>query len=226
MYNEPPVSLGICEVATDDLEMMCYLYYPILVPGQNPHEFDQYLEPRQYPFSGLIHRAFDWEQDSGIGLANKYAFLTIKHLFVSPGNCANRPGWHADGFGGTDINYTWCNRYPTLFSHSHFQNITNDHIASMSEFDAQAKPEDDYSLPEKTLTRITPRVVHHIPKHIELGMRTFFKVSISDHPYNLKGNSKNPLLSDKTQWKEFWREHVRNDPAFKEADRVPENTKL
>jgi hypothetical protein len=207
MYNEKPIDLGVHEVATVDLEMMCYLYYPIKVPGQGINDFIDYLEPRQCPFIDLIHGAMAFEAKKGNDIINQYAFLTIKHLFVTPGNCANRPGWHADGFGGNDINYTWCNRYPTLFSRSQFENIPNDHIRSLEAFDSQAKP-------EKTLTRITPFVVHHIPKIVETGMRTFWKLSIADKPYNLKGNSKNPRLADKTQWKEHWRTHVRNDPAF------------
>lgn len=33
-YNRPPKCVGIYELSSDDIEMMCYLYLPIKLPGQ------------------------------------------------------------------------------------------------------------------------------------------------------------------------------------------------
>jgi hypothetical protein len=192
---------------------MCYLYLPIKLPGQK--DWHSFLEPRLMPFAPLIEACEAFE---GRSLEKFYLFLTVKHLFVSPGNVGNRPGWHTDSFGGEDINFIWTNKFPTLFSKSNFVDISDDHTVSMKQFDEQARPEDDYSFPVNSLLRLDPFVVHGTPKTVTPGMRTFFKLSIGLNPYNLKGNSKNPLLP--TTWKMFEREEVRNDPIRKERDFV------
>lgn len=212
IYHGTPKVVGNFPI-TDDLEMMCYLYLPIKLPGQK--EWRNNLEPRLMPFKPLIEACEAFE---GRSLEDFYLFLTAKHLFVTPGNVGNRPGWHTDGFGGDDINYVWTDKFPTLFSKSEFTGISTDHSVSTKQFDDQALPEDDYSFPVNTLVRLDPFVVHGIPKNITPGMRTFFKLSISKNPYNLKGNSKNPLLP--TSWKMYSREEVRNDPVRKERDYV------
>ena len=232
-YNCPPESVGIITIPNhDELEMMCYLYQPIKIPGN--HRWDLNLEPRLEPFIPMITACERFEvtcmsnrlkislTDAWEILDNDYYYyLTVKNLFVTPDNCANRPGWHTDGFGGEDINYTWCNTMPTLFSHSTFTNIDVHHSVSMHQFDEQAKPEDDYELPPCTLTRLDPFIVHRTPKNVKEGMRTFFKLSISKHPYNLKGNSRNPLLKQTLEWKFYGREGVRNEPIYQGKDYVP-----
>lgn len=216
-YNRSPKSVGTFTI-TDDLEMMCYLYFPIKTPGSA--EWKSNLEPRLQPFEALIQACESFEHGINPSFcADSFYYLTAKHLFVTKDNVANRPGWHTDGFGGDDINYTWCDRFPTIFSKSRFTNIDVDHTVSMHQFDAQALPEDDYSLPENTLTRLDPFVVHRTPKTVTEGMRTFFKLSISKHPYNLKGNSKNPKLS--LDWKLHDRSGVRNDPVYHGKDYHP-----
>lgn len=228
-YEALPESVGIIDVdlpgGTSELEMMCYLYQPIKVPGT--YAWANYLEPRLKPFYDMILMAENHETIRGGDckqalrtLDESYYYLTVKNLFVTKDNVANRPGWHTDGFGGDDVNYTWCDKFPTIFSRSKFTDIDPDHAVSMHQFDMQAKPNDDYELPEKMLTRLDPFVVHRTPKVVREGMRTFFKLSISKHPYNLKGNSKNPLLPD-LNWKEYDRSGVRNDPVYHGKDYYP-----
>ena len=213
MYHGTPKVVGTFDIQDDDLEMMCYLYLPIKLPGQD--DWRSFLEPRLMPFKGMIEACEAFE---GRSLKDHYMFLTVKNLFVTPGNVGNRPGWHTDGFGGFDVNYVWTNKFPTLFSKSKFTNISEDHTVSMKQFEEQALLEDDYSFPVNTLLRLDPFIVHGIPKDIKPSMRTFLKLSISLDPYNLKGNSKNPLLP--TAWKMHDRTEVRNDPIRKERDSV------
>ena len=215
-YNEKPESLGVTELDTSDLEMMCYLYQPVKPIGSPYSHVNYFIEDRLYSFIPMINDCLLHEVELGLGfeeVKNSYVYLTVKHLYVTPTYCANRPGWHTDGFGTEDINYTWCDKFPTLFNSSKFDNIDTTHTGSMKQFDTLALPENDYELPVKTLTRLTPFVVHTTPKVVTETMRTFFKLSISKHPYNLKGNSKNPILGD-MPWNFHDRSEVRNTESF------------
>lgn len=154
-----------------------------------------------------------------------YAYLTARRGFASPDNPLNRPGWHCDGFGTDDLNYTWSSKWGTRWSRGPFGEISDDHFESMEQFTDQL---DDPGAAIETmgpryLWRLTPFVVHTTPViPAPGGMRGFLKVSISTHRYNLEGNSRNHLFD--YDWPMFPRDHARNDPARYMADFYEEDT--
>jgi hypothetical protein len=149
---------------------------------------------------------------------DSYIYLTIKKMFVGGGVTANRPGWHCDGFMSDDLNYVWYDCVPTLFT-GHNPVITADHTESLKELERM-----DWLLrtrlvtyPAKHLLRLDDKVIHavetDIPNQI---MRTFVKITVSKDRYNLKDNSKNPLLPDDGEF--YDRTMVRNDPCHAQSD--------
>jgi hypothetical protein len=45
--------------------------------------------------------------------------------------------------------------------------------------------------PDKHLLRLDESVIHRVAENFTSGMRTFVKVSVSEHRYDLEGNSVN-----------------------------------
>jgi hypothetical protein len=117
--------------------------------------------------------------------------------------------WHSDGFLTDDINYVWCDKYPTIFNDSNFKLTLNDNI-SMAEMKKQASPFNDVTYKENELLRLNQFNIHKVANVTDGGMRAFLKVSISKDKYDLIGNSHNYLMDYDWQMKE--RKQERNIP--------------
>lgn len=146
-------------------------------------------------------------------------YLSARKGWASPDNPLNRPGWHCDGFGTDDMNYAWWRGPGTRFAIQHFHEISDDHVASLRQFDQQIHPERIVQYPERGLYGLDPTVVHATPLIEPPGcMRQFIKVSFSDHHYNLENNSHNYLFD--YDWPLVNRETIRNDTHKAQADYV------
>lgn len=141
---------------------------------------------------------------------NLYLYLTVKHIYVSGSDCGNRPGWHSDGFGTDDINYIWCDSNPTEFAIQHFD-LSSDCDKSMKEMEQQFIVGSEIVYPVKTLLRLDQYVIHRTPTKCVPGYRTFVKISVSKHRYNLKGNAHNYLFN--YDWDMVERKVERNHPT-------------
>lgn len=203
-YGRKPTDLGAVEVKTG--EMMFYLYLPIKLPEHS----DLRLEPRLQHLSRVTDRVVrDARKTFGKQLDGKYIYLTAKTLWVEPGAPGNRPGWHVDGWGSDgDINYLWYDQHPTEFCIQEFTDIPDDDIASLEAFEEQADPSNIWVWPIGHLLRIDESVVHRVSLDIHPGVRTFIKFSVSDHRYNLAGNSHNYEFD--YDWELFDRGALRN----------------
>lgn len=138
-----------------------------------------------------------------------YLYLTVKYLYVTPDNMGNRPGWHSDGFGTGDVNYLWCDSYPTEFCIQDFE-LSDDCVLSLAEMERQAKDENVKTFGVNTLMRVDNRHVHRVPLTTKPGFRTFVKLTVSKDRYNLKGNAHNYLFDYKWEMhdREVWRNHT------------------
>jgi hypothetical protein len=204
-YGKLPTALG--QYHLDGLEMMLYQYLPIKLAG---HPLPT-SERRLRRFETIIGAAVcDYIGTFGLDrYVNAYVYVTAKCMYITPGSCFNRPGWHTDGFGTEDINYIWYDAHPTQFSTGPFTDISDDHELSIQQFDAQAKEVVAYA-PEMLL-RLDRYMVHRVNPEMPGGMRTFLKVSISADKYNLKGNSVNYDLP--YSWDMADRKEHRNTPS-------------
>lgn len=177
---------------------MCFVQYmPIALAGETPIVFPPHLQ--------WIDPILDHVEQN----LSMYMYVTAKHLFVSGTDCGNRPGWHSDGFGTDDINYIWSDRCPTEFAIQPFK-LSDDCETSMEEMEAQFIPGTEVVYPSKSLLRLTPGVIHRTPMNCEPGWRTFVKISLSRHKYNLKGNAHNYMLQ--YNWDMVERSPTRNHP--------------
>jgi len=148
-----------------------------------------------------------------------YIYLSYECSYVQKGIPQKRPGIHADGFLTKDINYIWYDKDPTIFYDQKFR-IDKNHARSMEQFEEQASEQHEITYPVKTLLRLTEQVVHRSAIPTESGVRQFIKISISTDKYNLKGNTKNPLID--YDWIMHERSLVRNHPIYKESDTFPD----
>lgn len=213
-YGNPPIALGEIDVQLN--EVMYYLYLPIKLAGSNEIAMPDSLQPL-WPLVDVINKDL-----LKMGpMDDLYMYVTVKKMFVGGGVTANRPGWHADGFGTDDLNYIWYDCVPTVFNASRFNITEGDHVKSLQEFAEQALPENDVVFPCRHLLRLDPSVVHRVAEVEEQVMRTFIKVSVSKDKYNLKDNSINRLLN--YDWKKYDRATVRNDPNRAQRDSVVED---
>lgn len=205
IYGTAPKVIG--EVEVNDPEMMFVQYMPVVMPGESLR-----VPAHLACFRGLIIQAM---QDSatvlGESVTDFYVYLTAKHLYVTPDNMGNRPGWHTDGFGTDDLNYIWCDAAPTEFCIQDFQ-ITDDCEVSMREMEEQALEENIVTYPVGHLLRLDAGVVHRVSESGTAGYRTFVKVSMSRDKYNLRGNAHNYLFD--YNWAMFDRAVTRNHPAM------------
>lgn len=205
-YGELPISLGIHKV--DCKEMMFYQYLPIKLSGQSEPK----AEDRLLCFSQLVGICnCDYIGKNGLNAyveANVY--LTAKHLYAKPGCPINRPGYHSDGFMTDDINYIWCDVYPTVFNTSPYS-LTQHHEHSLSEMEEQSLVENEVRYKEYELLRLNQFNIHKVAEVERLCIRTFFKLSFSTEKYNLIGNSRNYLLNYDWPMKE--RQETRNHPT-------------
>lgn len=206
-YGTLPTSLGIHKL--ECTEMLAYLYLPIKMAGLTSGTIEKRIT-RQ--FSALIQSSMD-DYVKVYGLQSwidSYVYITAKHLYSQPGCDANRPGWHSDGFLTDDINYIWCNNYPTVFNTSDFS-LTPEHELSLLEMDMQAYPSNNIRYHPYELLRLDQYNIHRVPEITKPCMRTFFKMSVSKDRYNLIGNSHNYLLN--YDWEMKQREETRNQPS-------------
>jgi hypothetical protein len=199
-YGTAPQIIGSFDLYCT--EMMFVQYMPIRLPdtlNMIPPQL-QWVEPVINTIMGIEN------------LDNKYIYVTAKQLYVEPGCMGNRMGWHSDGFGTDDINYIWCDRYPTEFCIQPFK-LSTDCDLSQNEMRNQAKKENIVTYPAKTLLRLTQENIHRIPYILidESGLRTFLKISISTEKYNLIGNARNYFLQ--YRWEMKPRDAKRNHPS-------------
>lgn len=211
-YGQEPVEIGHFPLEEWE-ELMHYLYLPVKMEGSEEIRLPQRLS---FAFSLVFAAVMDsWRWfDSG---PSPYVYLTARRGFASPDNPLNRPGWHCDGFGTDDLNYTWSDRWGTRWAEQPFEDISGDHLASMEQFEEQVDSRLISIMGPRFLWRLTPFVVHSTPLVPEPGgMRSFLRISISRHRYNLIGNSRNHLFD--YDWPMFPRDAARNDPASYMAD--------
>lgn len=204
-YGELPKELGIFEVEAK--EMMFYQYLPIKMPNETQPIYEQRLKC----FDALVGAiCCDYIGEFGLdNYVNSYVYLTAKFLYQMPNCSFNRTGWHSDGFLTDDINYIWCDKYPTIFNKTAF-NLPLDDLLSMEEMEKQAMPFNDVTYKENQLLRLNQFNIHKVAPIKAGGMRTFLKVSISKDKYDLIGNSHNYLFN--YDWEMKQRKEARNIP--------------
>lgn len=229
MYGDGPTEVAAFpEVELD--EFMTWLYLPVRWNTGDPS--DVRLPYGLVPLRPLVDAVIaDLDGASG-----KYIYLTAKHGFATPGNPLNRAGWHCDGFGTDDLNYVWWMGAGTRFLHylrmfeddraTLARRIPDDHVASLDVFEtladeAAADPGNrtwKIDTPaSRRLYKLDPTIIHTTPEIPEPGeMRSFAKVSVSDHQYNLMGNNHNDRFE--YRWRMWPRSTIRNDPARAQSD--------
>lgn len=215
-YGAAPVDVG--HFPLDEwTEFLHYLYLPVRLPEVDA---DAIRLPQRLSWAYPLVMSAMWDAfDQWPGHFASYVYVTARRGFATPDNPLNRPGWHCDGFGTDDLNYTWSSKWGTRWSCGPFGEISDDHFESMEQFTDQLDDTDATieTMGPRYLWRLTPFVVHTTPLiPAPGGMRSFLKVSISKHRYNLEGNSRNHLFD--YDWEMFPRDHARNDPARYMAD--------
>ncbi len=204
-YGELPKELGI--FAVECKEMMFYQYLPIKLPNQTKPIYEERLGC----FDSLIGAiCCDYIGEFGLdNYVNSYVYLTAKYLYQMPNCSFNREGWHSDGFLTNDINYIWCNKYPTIFNKSNF-NLSLDDDLSIKEMESQALSENNIVYKENQLLRLNQFNIHKVAPITKSSLRCFLKISLSKDKYDLIGNSHNYLLN--YQWDMKERKENRNIP--------------
>lgn len=202
LYGTPPVDLGLVDLSP--VEMMCWQYCPIKLPGDSYPTIPDNL----YQFDELVYRAYlDCGSDRW---KDSYVYLTAKTLWVSPENPGNRPGWHSDGFMTDDLNYIWSDRNGTEFwLPPQLHSFTQDHDASLHEMEKMANFGPIATFPDKHLLRLDEFVIHRVAPKVTPGFRSFVKISVSSERYNLVGNSINHAFP---AWDYVPRKEERNHP--------------
>lgn len=205
-YGELPKLIG--HHVIDCKEMMFYQYLPIKLAGTHVMS----IEPRLRIFCDMIGEiSCDYIGEYGLdNYVNSYVYISAKHMYQHPGCSYNREGWHSDGFMSDDINYIWSNNNGFTFNNGEF-NLTQCHHKSMQEMKDQIIPELNMVAGDHDLYRMDQYVIHKVSEILKPCMRTFFKMSISKHKYNLIGNSKNYQLDYDWEMKE--RSEYRNHPS-------------
>jgi len=201
-------------------EMMYYLYLPVRMRGYRiagnaasrlpDWRGSPLLLPD--PLRGLYDLVQVAEAASLVttGRVYQYTYVSARRGWATPDAPLNRPGWHADGFGTDDLNYVWWKGAGTRFAVQEFRDISSDHKESIRQFEEQIDPAAVRTYPPGYLWQLTPYVVHATPVIPAPGeWREYIKVSLSDHRYNLAGNSHNYLFD--YDWPIVGREEVRND---------------
>lgn len=198
-----PVDLGFVDCSPK--EMMAYLYLPVSMAGSYECKYEERLDV----FNELIESATAYFIDKyGMHEYYKhYMYVTAKRLFVTPENIGNRPGYHCDGFGTSDINLLWTDKYPTIFNSSTVT-VRKDDMLSLQDMERGALPENEFSFPVGHLIVIDSKTLHRTPDITTSGMRTFVKISFSKHQFNLGGNTHNYLFN--YDWELTERSAIRN----------------
>lgn len=212
IYGTAPINLGLVDFSPT--EMMFWLYCPIKLPGTLG---EIYVPDNLKQFMPIVEACME---DCGEDIwRDRFVYITAKNVFTTPDNTAQRPGWHCDGFMTTDLNYIWADREPTLFwvPPNPFP-LPQDHAESILEMqnDVQLFPQYCRTYPLKHLLRLDQTVIHRVADFQASGMRAFVKVSISEHPFNLVGNSINHRLS--SDWQYATRSADRNPEVARQTD--------
>lgn len=208
--NSKPENLGNVEI---NHEEMCFtLYLPIKLRGQSARfalAAGQYVPDNiRESVHDILNKIFHHEMSLNNDLIDKYVYITFKHTYVSPNSMSQRMGWHIDGFGTDDVSYIWYSAAPTEIAEQSFE-LSSDDRQSMIDMQEQIDGENIVTYPCGSLLRLNNNVVHRVSEnHDYEGMRTFIKISISDHVFNLKGNAKNHLID--YDWNMYSREQLRN----------------
>lgn len=228
-YGEAPVDISHW-YGEEFTELMHWLYLPVHIPNVRTKtgsltRTEHIILPRQLSAQGIdavITDALDdYEEVDSDGWIDKFVYVTARRGFATPDNPLNRVGWHTDGFGTNDTNYIWCDRFPTRYLDvpEGIGDPGEDHLQSVRFFENAADRLSDAitNVNSYTINRLSPYVVHATPEiGFPGGMRSWVKVSISEHRYNLIGNSHNWELD--YDWKMVDRSELRNDPAASQND--------
>lgn len=225
-YGEAPVEIGYVDLSRTWTEFMHYLYLPIRIPSSDGgHPPVLRIPPRlEWLRPSVINAVRDAGHEAEY-LNDPYVYITARRGYATPGNPLNRPGWHCDDFGGTDLNYVWCNEFPTRILRSDYSlDISADDAQSMHDMRNLAELAEMPSVEglwidevrTDRLMRLTPYVIHDTPIITLSGMRSFFKISVSTHRYDLIGNSHNYMLD--YDWPMTSRESLRNQPSGTNRD--------
>lgn len=198
MHSRHPEILGQFKINCP--EMLLVQYMPIAMPGT-----DIRVPAHLHCFMSLIDAVIDTLTHS-----NDYVYLTAKCMYIADGCTPNRPGWHIDGFGTDDLNYIWADSMPTEFCVGQSFTLSDDHHLSLLEMEQQVRPENITTYPINSLIKLDSTIVHRLAPKYEPGMRTFCKISVSQHQYNLKGNAHNYLFN--YHWDMVERTAERNHP--------------
>lgn len=199
-HNVVPEIIG--NFSTHNKEMMFVLYMPVSLAKTYETIIPKHLEA----YEDLVARAYGNFGDSW----SHNVYLTVKRLWVEPGNLGGRLGWHTDGWGTEDINYVWCDTDPTEFCVQNFE-LSDDHLLSMAQMEKQARPENITRFDPGAILKIDARHVHRCPPMPKAGYRTFARVSFSKDRYDLVGNTRNYDLD--YSWPMYHRGEVRNDTS-------------
>ena len=188
-YGKGPVLLGQYEIKCN--EFMCYVSLPVKMP----QKFGIFLPENLEFIRPVICDVSVCHQSTSIDWRKTYIYLTVKSLWVTPESPGNRPGWHVDGYGSDgDLNFIWCDKNPTEFAIQDDLNIPDDDVGSMIAMSKQVRPESIVTYPVRTLIMLDEDVVHRVGPVVETGRRTFVKITLSEHKFNLEGNSHNYLF--------------------------------
>ena len=218
-YGVAPDVIDNIEVPFD--EMIFHLYMPVFIPENPlPEDMDRLyrdlyysLPPSLLDFRGMMATAILHETNV-VGNNFTHWYITVKNMFVTPDNMANRPGWHSDGYMTEDVNYIWTNRIPSEFAVQEFVDLSPDHSVSLDEMEAQVRDESIVRYQENDLIRIDQRHIHRVPVDTYTGMRMFVKISASNHRFNLKGNAHNHQIG--YDWRMYSRDELRNMESVKD----------
>lgn len=188
-------------------EMCFYQYLPVKLAGSDNVAIPERLEPfRAMVDEAMVHANHD-----------DHIYLTVKRGWATTENPLNRPGWHVDAWGHPeDRNLVWCDRFPTRYIWGDIGNVPAEDEIALARFEAAGAEFPDHYVEEEVLYEFGQAVVHATPIIDDPGLRTFVKLSISPHRYNLEGNSHNFLLD--YDWPMYPRADVRNDPIAGNKD--------
>ena len=250
-YGEGPVAIGragALDLSQVWTEFMHYLYLPVRIPHSDP---GLTAMPSTYRDGVTLPKALEFlarpvmdaladARATAPHLNDPYVYVTARRGFASPGNPVNRPGFHCDDFGGSDLNYIWSDRWPTRFVRSNqaltlpaddtesmrvmemlgtSAEIETERWESQRTFNGNAERPALWMErgPACTLLRLSPYVIHDTPLIPEPGgMRSFFKISVSTQRYDLLGNSHNHELG--YEWEMTRRAAQRNKPQSTALD--------
>lgn len=193
-------------------EVMYYLYLPVVMGREwrrieMPHNI-HCLYSMVVSARNFANEHYNWDP--------KYAYISARKGWATKDNPLNRPGWHIDGYGSSDLNFVWWAGDGTRFAIQEFKDVSPDHTRSLEQFEEQVDLSKVETPEAKTLYLIDQSVVHATPDIVTPHMRQYVKISFSEHEYALENNSHNYAFQ--YNWKMQGREEIRNDPYKAQKD--------